>query len=138
MDVMSVGWAAPVRLHPGEVPGYLSSDRLSDFNDGCKDFDELRALILQARATAMNDADAAAVSGRGLDVEADEFVMALKGDAAAAIKVQHESHQEQNRFSTIHLSGRSWHQRKREFLAIAPRPLWDSATIGTARGPGRG
>ena len=26
MDVMSVGWAAPVRLHPGEVPGYLSSN----------------------------------------------------------------------------------------------------------------
>jgi hypothetical protein len=26
MDVMSVGWAAPVRLHPGEVPGYPSSN----------------------------------------------------------------------------------------------------------------
>jgi hypothetical protein len=36
----------------------------------------LRALILQARAAAMNDADAAAVSGRGFDIEADEFVMA--------------------------------------------------------------
>ena len=54
----------------------LRRDSLSDFNDGCKDFAELRALILQARAAAMNDADAAAVSGRGLDIEADEFVMA--------------------------------------------------------------
>jgi len=33
-------------------------DRLSDFNDGRKDFAELQALILQARAAAMNDADA--------------------------------------------------------------------------------
>jgi hypothetical protein len=54
----------------------LRRDSLSDFNDGCRDFEELRALILQARATAMNDADAAAVSGRGLDFEADELVMA--------------------------------------------------------------
>jgi hypothetical protein len=54
----------------------LRKDTLSDFNDGCKNFSELRALILQARATAMNDADAAAESGRGLDFEADEFVMA--------------------------------------------------------------
>jgi hypothetical protein len=54
----------------------LRRDSLSDFNDGCKDFAELRALILQARAAAMNDADAAAVSGRGLDFEADKLVMA--------------------------------------------------------------
>lgn len=54
----------------------LRRDSLSDFNDGCKNFDELRALILQARSTAMNDADATAVSGRGLDFEADEFIMA--------------------------------------------------------------
>jgi len=53
----------------------LRRDSLSDFNDGCKDFAELRTLILQARAAAMNDTDAAAVSGRGLDIEADEFVM---------------------------------------------------------------
>ena len=54
----------------------LRRDSLSDFNDGCKDFEELRALILQARATAMNDADAVVVSGQNLDFEADEFVMA--------------------------------------------------------------
>ena len=54
----------------------LRRDSLSDFNDGCRDFAELRALILQARAAAMNDADGAAVSGRGFDIESDEFVMA--------------------------------------------------------------
>jgi hypothetical protein len=54
----------------------LRRDSLSDFNDGCKDFAELRALILQARAAAMDDADAGAVSGRGLGFEADKFVMA--------------------------------------------------------------
>src|SRR5215469_6292132 len=53
----------------------LRRDSLSDFNDGCRDFAELRTLILQARAAAMNDADAAAGSGQGLDIEADEFVM---------------------------------------------------------------
>ena len=52
----------------------LRRDSLSDFNDGCKDFSELRALILQARAAAMNDADAVPVPPRRL--EADEFVMA--------------------------------------------------------------
>lgn len=34
----------------------LRRDSLSDFNDGCKDFTELRALIEQARTRAMNDA----------------------------------------------------------------------------------
>ena len=34
----------------------LRRDSLSDFNDGCKDFAELRALIEQARARAMDDA----------------------------------------------------------------------------------
>ena len=34
----------------------LRRDSLSDFNDGCQDFAELRALIEQARARAMNDA----------------------------------------------------------------------------------
>ena len=53
----------------------LRRDSLSDFNDGCKDFSELRALILQARAAAMNDADAVPVRPR-LDIEADELVMA--------------------------------------------------------------
>ena len=54
----------------------LRRDNLSDFNDACKDFSELRALILKACAAAMNDADAAEVSGRRLDIESDEFVMA--------------------------------------------------------------
>jgi hypothetical protein len=54
----------------------LRRDTLSDFNDGCKEFDELRALILQAREAAMNDAEAVAAAGRGVDIEADEFVLA--------------------------------------------------------------
>jgi hypothetical protein len=54
----------------------LRRDSLSDFNDGCKDFAELRTLILQARAAAMNNADAVPVPGRRLDIESDEFVMA--------------------------------------------------------------
>jgi hypothetical protein len=54
----------------------LRRDSLSDFNDRCKEFAELRALILQARAAAMNDAEAVAAAGRGVDIEADEFVLA--------------------------------------------------------------
>jgi|SRR6516164_2796400 hypothetical protein len=54
----------------------LRRDCLSDFNDGCKDFAELRALILQARAVAMYDTDAVAASCPGLDVESDELVLA--------------------------------------------------------------
>jgi hypothetical protein len=54
----------------------LRRDSLSDFNDGCKDFAELRAVILQARAAAMDDADAVPVPHRSLDIESDEFVMA--------------------------------------------------------------
>jgi hypothetical protein len=54
----------------------LRRDSLSDFNDGCKDFSELRALILQARAAAMNDADAVPVPRPRLNIESDEFVMA--------------------------------------------------------------
>ena len=53
----------------------LRRDSLSDFNDGCKDFAELRALILQARAAAMDDADAVPAPRGGLDIESDEFVM---------------------------------------------------------------
>jgi hypothetical protein len=53
----------------------LRRDTLSDFNDGCKDFAELRALILQARASAMHDADAMPVTRRRLDIETEEFVM---------------------------------------------------------------
>ena len=54
----------------------LRRDSLSDFNDGCKDFAELRMLILQARAAAMYDADAVRVPRPHLDIESDEFVMA--------------------------------------------------------------
>jgi hypothetical protein len=36
----------------------------------------LRTFILQARAAAMNDADAVPVSRPRLDIESDEFVMA--------------------------------------------------------------
>jgi hypothetical protein len=53
----------------------LRRDSLSDFNDGCKDFAELRALILQARAAAMNDAEAAAPPLGRPDIESDEFVL---------------------------------------------------------------
>jgi hypothetical protein len=60
----------------------LRRDSLSDFNDGCRDFFELRALILQARAAAMNDADAVPAPGRGLDIESDEFVMGLPPSGA--------------------------------------------------------
>jgi hypothetical protein len=52
----------------------LRRDSLSDFNDGCKDFAELRALIVQARATAKNDAGPA--PRPRLDIERDELVMA--------------------------------------------------------------
>jgi len=55
---------------------FLRRDSLSDFNDGCNDFSELRALILQARAAAMNDADAMPVPRRGLDIESEDLVMA--------------------------------------------------------------
>ena len=54
----------------------LRRDSLSDFNDGCRDFSELRALILQARAAARNDADAVSVRRRRFDIETDELVMA--------------------------------------------------------------
>ena len=54
----------------------LRRDSLSDFNDGCKDFSELRALILQARSAAMNDADGVPMARPCLDIESEEFVMA--------------------------------------------------------------
>jgi hypothetical protein len=54
----------------------LRRDSLSDFNDGCKDFSQLRALILQARAAAIDDADAVPVPRPRLDIESDELVMA--------------------------------------------------------------
>ena len=54
----------------------LRRDNLSDFNDACKDFTELRALILGARASAMHDADAVPVTRTRLDIETNELVMA--------------------------------------------------------------
>jgi hypothetical protein len=54
----------------------LRRDSLSDFNDGCTGFAELRGLILQARAAAMEDADRAPASPPRLDVEPDQLVMA--------------------------------------------------------------
>jgi hypothetical protein len=47
----------------------------SDFNDGCNEFAELRALILEARASAMHDADAVPVTRTRLDIDTDELVM---------------------------------------------------------------
>jgi hypothetical protein len=41
-----------------------------------KDFAELRALIVQARATATNDADPGPPSRPRLDIEHDELVIA--------------------------------------------------------------
>jgi hypothetical protein len=54
----------------------LRRDSLSDFNDGCKDFAELRTLIVLARATAMNDADPGLAPRPRLDIERGELVMA--------------------------------------------------------------
>jgi len=54
----------------------LRRDSLSDFNDGCKDFAELRALIVQARATAMNDADPWPAPRPRLDIEHARVVFA--------------------------------------------------------------
>jgi len=54
----------------------LRTDSLSDFNDRCKDFAELRVLILQARAAAMNDADCVPVPHRHREIESDQFAMA--------------------------------------------------------------
>ena len=46
------------------------------FADGCKDFAELRALIVQARATAMNDADRRPPPRPPVDIKSDELIMA--------------------------------------------------------------
>ena len=62
------------RYRVGET--VLRRDSLSDFNDGCKNFSELRALILKGRAAAIKDADAMPVPSRRLEIESDEFVMA--------------------------------------------------------------
>jgi len=62
----------------------LRRDSLSDFNDGCRDFSELRALILQARAAAMSEMDAAAPPGRDLDIESDEFLWLKRSEQYAA------------------------------------------------------
>jgi hypothetical protein len=60
----------------GTSEAVLRRDSLSDFNDGCKDFAELRALILQARATAIHDAYRSTTSRPHLENESDELVMA--------------------------------------------------------------
>jgi hypothetical protein len=54
----------------------MRRDSLSDFNDACKDFAELRAVIVRARATAMNDTDPAPAPRSRRDIECDELVMA--------------------------------------------------------------
>ena len=56
----------------------LRRDSLSDFNDECNDFAELRSLIVQARATAMNDGDPDPGPARrpNFDIVRDELVMA--------------------------------------------------------------
>ena len=54
----------------------LRRDSLSDFNDGCQDFAELRGLILLARAVAMDDADRAPTPRPRLDTKSGELVMA--------------------------------------------------------------
>jgi hypothetical protein len=54
----------------------LRRDSLSDFNDGCKDFAELRALLVQACAAAMNDADSWPAPRRLLDIEREALVTA--------------------------------------------------------------
>jgi hypothetical protein len=54
----------------------LRRDGLSDFNDRCTDFAELRALIVEARATAMNDAESPPAPSPRLGIERDELVMA--------------------------------------------------------------
>jgi hypothetical protein len=54
----------------------LRRDSLSDFNDGCRDFAELRALIVEARAAAMSDAEPRPAPGPRLGIERDELVMA--------------------------------------------------------------
>jgi hypothetical protein len=53
----------------------LRRDSLADFNDGCNDFAELRALIEQARRRAMNDAGPE-LARPGLGVVSRELVMA--------------------------------------------------------------
>jgi len=47
----------------------LRRDSLSDFNDACRDFSELRELILLARATAMRDAAGAGSTAPYPDAE---------------------------------------------------------------------
>jgi hypothetical protein len=54
----------------------LRRDSLADFNDRCKGSAELRVLILQARAAAMNDADCVPLPHRRLEIESEQFVMA--------------------------------------------------------------
>jgi hypothetical protein len=72
--------AAPLRAMRGEwyraSESLLRRGTLSDLNDGYNDFAELRALLVQARATAMNDADPWPAPRPRLDIERDKLVMA--------------------------------------------------------------
>lgn len=52
----------------------LRRDSLSDFNDGCRDFAELRRLILQARARAVREVDRAPSLRPYLDMALDECI----------------------------------------------------------------
>jgi hypothetical protein len=54
----------------------LRRDSLSDFNDACSDFTELRALIVEARAMAIKDAELEPAPSPRLDIERNELVMA--------------------------------------------------------------
>jgi hypothetical protein len=53
----------------------LRRDSLSDFNDSCRDFAELRAVIEQARTRATNDAGRV-LTHRRLGIGSGELVMA--------------------------------------------------------------
>jgi hypothetical protein len=54
----------------------LRRDTLSDFNDGCEGFVELRDVILQARARAICDFDLVAAPLQRFSAESDELVLA--------------------------------------------------------------
>jgi hypothetical protein len=81
----------------------LRRDSPSDFDDGCKDFAELRALILQARASAaMDDANAVPGATPASRHRVGRIRYGVKATAAATEKVEHENRQGQNGFA-IHL-----------------------------------
>jgi hypothetical protein len=53
----------------------LRRDRLADFNDRCRDFAELRGLILEARARAVRDVGRAPSLRPYLDIALDECIL---------------------------------------------------------------